>query len=366
MADPLTSPEHLQATIRIVSLPTRAVLGAAHDERPPERRDLVYVALHEADSPDTVLGWGECSALNAPTYTAEWAEGAYEQLAAGRPIDASSHPMAAAAVEMAHLDADLRGSGQSLADRLGTSGRRSRAGAVVGLGPIPDILDQVEGLVEQGYRRVKCKISPGRVVEPIRAVIERFPGLEVQVDANGSLSVEDIGLLAALRDLGVAAVEQPFAVDDHANAARLVADTDLTVVADEAVASLDDLCAVAQDQAATAVAVKPPRLGGLAPALELVDAARVFGMPCSIGGLLESGLGRHQLAALAPLEPFTITGDLSPARRWLAADPFPDLEMVDGEIPAPTTIGIAGDPDLDILEAHTVRRVVVNAPAPIT
>ena len=101
MADPLTSPEHLQATIRLVSLPTRAVLGAAHDERPPERRDLVYVALHEADSPDTVLGWGECSALNAPTYTAEWAEGAYEQLAAGRPIDASSHPMAAASCSYA-------------------------------------------------------------------------------------------------------------------------------------------------------------------------------------------------------------------------------------------------------------------------
>lgn len=340
----------------------RASLGAAHNKRPTEDRELVFVAGHDSDT-STVAGWGECSALNAPTYTAEWAAGAYASLTSGAPLDATAEPMAAAALEMAQLDAELRAEGQSLAARLGTTGRSAPAGAAVGLAPIPTMLDEIEGLAADGYRRVKCKIAPGRVVEPIRAIITRFPELEVQVDANGSLGAEDLRLLYVLRDLGVRAVEQPFAVGDHGLAGRLVAETDLTVVSDEAVNNVDDLWAVARDQAATAVSIKPPRVGGLRRALTLVDAATSAGMQCTVGGMLESGLGRHLLAAIAPLQPFTITGDLSPARRWLAADPFPDVLMAAGVVAAPDVVGVAGDPDLELLERYTVAQTTVDFPS---
>jgi O-succinylbenzoate synthase len=350
------------ATVRLVRLPVRASLGAAHDERPAEHRELVFVAGHADGDTTVVQGWGECSALNAPTYTAEWAAGAYASLVSGAGIDAAAEPMAAAALEMAELDAELRSSGQSLAERLGTAGHSAPAGAAVGLAPIPTMLDEIETLAADGYPRIKCKIAPGRVVEPVRAIISRFPDLEVQVDANGSLSADDIPLLKALRDLGVRAVEQPFAIAEHGLAGRLVAETDLAIVADEAVNTPDDLWAIARDQAATGVSIKPPRVGGLRQALALVDAAVTAGMQCSVGGMLESGLGRHLLAALAPLEPFTIIGDLSPARRWLAIDPFADITMTDGTIAAPTTVGIAGDPDLEMLDHHTVEQATVEFP----
>jgi len=326
---------------------------------------LTIVGVHLDGDLETVSGWGECSALNEPGYTSEWAEGAFELLRSGRPFDPTTSPMAAAAIEMALLDAELKAAGESLADRLGTSGQSSPAGAVVGLGSIPSMLNQIEELVDQGYARIKVKVAPGKIVVPITAIDSSFPDVELQVDANGSLRAEDIPSLLHLRDLGVRAVEQPFAVGDHASAARLVADSDLAIVADEAVQTPADVDRLAEDKAATAVAIKPSKLGGIQAALDVLDRVHLAGMHASIGGMLESGLGRHVLAALAPLPAFSLIGDLSPAGRWLSDDPFRDITMRRGRIIAPSRAGIAGEPFKARLERYTHRSVMVSMPEPM-
>lgn len=364
MSDEQRGATHL--AVRLVRLPTRASLAAAHDTEPDAFRELVFVEAHSPGDTQTRSGWGECSALNAAGYTSEWAAGSFELLTSGAPVDPATHPMAAAACEMALLDWDLRAAGQSLSERLGSAGTSAPAGAVVGLNTIPAMLAEVAELVEAGFGRIKCKVVPGRLTEPVRALRAEFADLELMLDANGSLSIDDIAAITSLRDLGVIAIEQPFAVGDHHAAQRLVADSDLHVIADEAIVTSADVWALAQDQAATAVAVKPPRLGGLARTLALIEEIQLAGMGATIGGMLESGLGRHQLAALAPLACFTITGDLSPAGRWLAQDPFDDLELVDGHIAAPAAIGIAGDPDRELLDRFTVEQRVVTVPLPTT
>lgn len=353
-------PTHL--TLRLLKLPTRSSLAAAHGVPTQAFRMIALVGLHADNDLGSVVGWGECSALNEPGYTPEWAEGAFDMLRSGAPIDATTAPMAAAALEMAMLDADLKLAGQSLSDRLGTSGASAPAGAVVGLAPLPSMLDEIEDLADQGYRRIKVKIAPGKTIVPIQAIRTSFPELELHVDANGSLSDRDLTALVQLRDLGVRVVEQPFAPGDHRAAARLVADTDLAVAADEAVQSAHDVDMLAQDRAATAVVVKPSKLGGVQTALDVLDQVQLAGMHAIIGGMLESGLGRHVLAALAPLPAFTLIGDLSPAGRWLHDDPFRDITMRKGMIAAPTQPGIAGEPFASRLDRYTVRRATVIAP----
>jgi len=224
------------------------------------------------------------------------------------------------------------------------------------------MLDEIEDLATQGYKRIKVKIAPGRTVVPIQAIRLSFPELELHVDANGSLQDQDLVSLVHMRDLGVRVVEQPFAPGDHRAAARLVADTDLAVAADEAVQFPHDVDVLAADRAATAIVVKPSKLGGLRVALDVLDRIHVAGMHAIIGGMLESGLGRHVLAALAPLPAFTLTGDLSPASRWLHDDPFRDITMRNGQIAAPTRAGIAGEPFANRLERYTVRKATVTAP----
>lgn len=359
MADSLLTPTHL--SLHLLRLPTRDALAAAHGVSTEEFRFLTLVGVHVDNDPSTVVGWGECSALNERGYTDEWAEGAFDLLRSGALFDRASAPMAAAAVEMALLDYELKQSGESLADRLGTTGDKAPAGAVVGLGPLPTMLDAVDELVDQGYRRIKIKIAPGRIVLPVDAIGMSFPDVELHVDANGSLAAHDLPLLAALRDLGVRAIEQPFAAHDRQSAARLVAETDMAIVADEAVTNAVDVDALAADRAATAIAIKPGKLGGIRTALEVLDHVTVAGMHASIGGMLESGLGRHVLAALAPLPAFTLTGDLSPAKRWLVDDVFRDISMKRGQIAAPSRPGIAGDPIKSRLAKYTVRHAVVSA-----
>lgn len=355
----MQKPTHL--SLRLLKLPTKSSLAAAHGVRSESFRMLTIVGLHRDNDLETVAGWGECSALNEVGYTSEWAEGAFDLLRSGRPFDRATFPMAAAAVEMAILDADLKAAGHSLADRLGTAGQSAPAGAVVGLAPLPAMLGEIEELAALGYRRIKVKIAPGKIVVPLQTIRSSFPELELHVDANGSLRAEDLPALAHLRDLGVRVIEQPFRPDDHGSPARLVAETDLAVAADEAIQGPADVRALAGDRAATAIVVKPSKLGGLQNALDLLDQIELHDMQASIGGMLESGLGRHVLAALAPLPAFTLVGDLSPAGRWLSDDPFRDITLRNGMIAAPNRPGIAGEPFRNRLDRYTVRNALVPA-----
>ncbi len=301
-------------------------------------------------------GWGECSALNEPTYTDEWAAGAFDVLSNGDPVDVDQHPMAAAAVEMATLDLTLRIDGASLAAHLGASHARVPAGAVVGLGSVDETLSAVDELASAGYGRVKLKIVPGGL-DVVTAVRGRFGELELQVDGNGSFSGDHVDTLAGLaEDADLDAIEQPFDPDDLDAAADLIDATDVPVLADEPIDSVEDAEDIFEQGALSGIVVKPPKVGGIGEAIDLVDWATEIGLPLAAGGMLECGLGRHALAAMAAVDGFTITGDLSPARRWLAEDPWPDLAMNDGWIDVPSEPGVAPPPDQDLLDRFTTQK----------
>ncbi len=263
------------------------------------------------------------------------------------PRLAADFPMAAAAIEMATLDAELRSAGRSLASSIGATASQVTAGATIGLGPIGQSVDLARQLVDLGYRKLKVKIDPKQVDDVAHALSHELPDIELHVDANGSLGQSHLMALLGLTWHGVTAIEQPFAVDRPDLAAELMLGTEATIIADEGAPTLRDAERLLAASAVRAVAVKPPRLGGIAAAVELVEWCRRSGVGASIGGMLESGLGRHALAAVAALEGFTVTGDLSPARQWLTDDPWPDLTMVDGTIVVPDGPGVAPLPDVD-------------------
>lgn len=349
--------------VRHLSLPIRRRLGAAHDLESADDRQLVVVGIETVDG---VVGWGECSALNAPTYTHEWAADSFDRLAAwadgGRRPDRDEVPMTAAAVEMAHLDAALRRMDTSLASTLGVArDTRVTAGATIGLDDVSTSVELAESLVAMGYRKLKVKIDSTQVDEVPHELSHRFPTtgpdrIDLHVDANGSLGGEHLMALLGLTWHGVSAIEQPFPVDRPDLAAELMLGTDAIVVADEAVNGVTDAQQLLDQAAVRAIAVKPPRLGGIGPALDLLEWCDRHEIGASVGGMLESGLGRHALAAVAGLDGFTVTGDLSPAGQFLAADPWPDIEHVDGLIRVPDEPGVAPLPDLELLDRFTVRR----------
>jgi len=346
---------------RLISLPVRESLSAAHDDAPPQHRELVIFRVETVDG----VGWGECSALNRPTYTSEFARGVLAAL-----MDATSEvgpvatPMLWSGWQAAVLDEQLRSTNRSLAQHLGSSNRAKAvaSGVALGIAPLPVLEARARTLQREGYRRIKIKIQPGHDAEAIRVVQHAAPQMQLQVDANGSYSPEDLEHVAALASSGIQAFEQPFApaaVEASAALVHRLRGGAVAVVGDESVANLADAQRLARAGAITAVSVKAARVGGVERAAELVRWCSENGVDATAGGMLESGLGRHQLVALAAMPGMTVTGDVSPANRWLAEDPWPDVTMKHddmgfADIEVPGTPGIAPEPDADLLDRFTL------------
>jgi len=360
-----------QIEIRLLDLPLHQPFAAAHGTT--STREIVVVNVET----DSGTGWGECSALPEPTYTSEFAVGAFvileEELAPrliGHDLDPHQiidrlsvtygNPMAKASLEMALLDAQLRSDGLSLASWIGAEVSDIEAGAVVGLGEMKSVMAEIGALVDDGFNRIKMKIKPGHDIKPVSAVVSMFPNVDIHVDGNGSFDDESLDLLVAMSSVGIGAIEQPFPIDRFDLAVKLIERASVPIVADEAATSPDAIALLVQKGAMSALAIKPPRIGGILTALHLHDLCIDWSIAATMGGMLETGLGRHCLAALGALPAFTLTGDVSPASRWLAADPWNDVEMINGRIIVPSVPGIAGTPDSELLDQFTTRRSVVE------
>lgn len=362
-------PERIE--LRLVALPTRATLAASHDDAPPANRELVFVHVRS----DEGEGWGECSALNRPTYTAEFARGCFEILrdqvapavfASGvggqDEVALVNAPMAAAGFTMAVNDMTLRSRGVSLAHELGVVATTVAAGAALGLGEPLDVANQARALAEEGYRRIKLKVAPGVDMATVEAVQTACPELSLHLDANGAYSETDLPRVIELSAAGVVAIEQPFAPAVAADVQReLMAASTVPILADESVASVADAERLHAAGLLGGVSIKAPKLGSIGQAKRLHDLCVGWGLPATAGGMLESGLGRHALAALAALPGFTLVGDVSPAGRWLLHDPWPDLTMVGGRVEVPSGPGICAAPDLDLIDRFTIDHAVVVA-----
>jgi O-succinylbenzoate synthase len=324
-------------------------------------------------------GWGECVALSEPTYSAEYAAGAYDVLehhllprivgttmaaggVAARLAPVKGHPMAKAAVEMAVLDAALRRDGVPLSTYLGGTRDAVDAGVSVGLHPsIPELVAAVERYLAAGYRRVKLKIEPGADVELVRAVRAAIGDEELlQVDANAAYTLADADHLAALDEFGLLLIEQPLAEHDLRGSAALAAELRTPICLDESITSAAAGEEALDLGACSILNVKAGRMGGLLEARRLHDRCSGRGVPLWCGGMLETGLGRAANAALASLPGLTLPGDLSASDRYFAEDLTEPFLLVDGRLPVPTGPGLGVAPRPDLLTAWTVRSTTVR------
>lgn len=319
---------------------------------------------------DGVEGWGECTAMDRPGYSAEWNDGAWLILRdelipaalAGRPDGVSGHHMAKAALEVALTDLELRRDGVSLAEHLGGERDRVPCGVSVGMErELGDLLDLVGTYVDAGYRRVKLKIEPGRDVDVVHAVRERFPETPLSVDANTAYTLDTAEALLPLDDLGLEYIEQPLPEDDLSGHARLQARLRTPICLDETITSSTAARGAIELGACRVINVKLGRVGGLAEAKRIHDEARTASVPLWVGGMLETGIGRAANVALASLPGFTMPGDTSASDRYFERDlTEPFVVDPDGTMAVPTGPGIGVEPIPEVLENVTVDRLLLR------
>jgi len=323
---------------------------------------------------DEAEGWGECVAMADPLYSSEYVPAAADvlrrylvpALLASPRHDAvavapalhrfKGHRMAKAALETAVLDAELRGSGRSLARELGAVHDRVPCGVSVGImDSIGELLDAVGGYLDQGYLRIKLKIQPGWDVAPVRAVRERFgDDVLLQVDANTAYTLGDAPKLARLDPFDLLLIEQPLDEEDvlgHAELAKLIS---TPVCLDESITSARAAADAIRLGACRIINIKPGRVGGYLEARRIHDVCVASGVPVWAGGMLETGLGRAANIALAALPGFTLPGDTSASDRYYRTDITAPFVLDDGHLPVPTSPGIGVEPIPALLAEATV------------
>ncbi|MDT8342411.1 MAG: o-succinylbenzoate synthase [Longimicrobiales bacterium] len=358
--------------IRIVALPLRERFEISSGAR--EDRRILLVALEG----EAHTGWGEVVAAEDPSYSYETTETAWhvirdflapvivggtftgpeEMMAAAGWV--RGHRMARAGIEMAGWDLRAREAGVSLAEAIGGERRPVPVGVSVGLQPSDDaLLAKVEGYLSAGYRRVKLKIKPGRDVEMLRRVRDRFPEAALMADANSAYTLDDLPRLREMDDLGLMMVEQPLSHEDVRDHARLQAELRTPVCLDESIRSEADARLALELGACRIINIKPGRVGGFGPARAIHDLCREAGVPVWCGGMLESGVGRAHNVALASLPGFTLPGDISESRRYWERDLVePEFVMENGTLTLPEGPGMGVTPCRERIDALTVRREV--------
>jgi o-succinylbenzoate synthase len=321
------------------------------------------------------VGWGECVAAEDPSYSYETTETAWHILTehllpgvVGRDIEGPNeilahapwvrgHRMAKAALEMGVWDLQAKVLGVPLWELLGASGAPVPVGVSIGLQPDDDTLfRKVEGYLEEGYRRIKVKIKPGRDLTMLEGLRQRFPEAPLMADANSAYTLHDLPLLRAMDGLGLLMIEQPLGHEDLLDHATLQAELQTPICLDESIRSVEDLRLALHLDAGRIINIKPGRVGGLLEARAIHDLSRARGIPVWCGGMLESGIGRAFNVALAGLPGFTIAGDMSGSRRYWAEDIVtPEWEPTDGWMTPASGPGIGVVPRLDRIESLTQR-----------
>jgi len=337
-------------------------------------RDVLLVRVRTTEGD----GWGECVAMADPVYSSEYVAGAEAvirdylgpALLATESVTAETvaevlsfvvgHRMAKAAVETAVLDAQTRAEGLNFGEYFGADRDFVDCGVSVGIAAtVDELLDEVDGYVAEGYRRIKLKIKPGWDIEPVRAVRELIGDLPLQVDANTAYTRADIEHLGRLDEFGLLLIEQPFVEDDMLTHIALAAEIATPVCLDESIVNADVAVDAIGRGATSIVNIKAGRVGGYLEAVRVHDACAELGVPVWCGGMLETGVGRAANVALAAMANFTLPGDTSGSSRYYAEDLTEPFVLVDGRLAVPTGAGSGVEVREELLAEWALR-------APIT
>ncbi len=286
-----------------------------------------------------VEGWGESCPLAMPCYSPEYAGGVFAalrdcliprvvgaEIPSGDELQArlqifKGNYFAKAALDTAWWDLHAKVRQKPLYQVLGGRNPTVSAGADFGIRhSVDELLDVVGDAVRSGAPRIKLKYAPQWGFPVAARLREHFPAAVMHIDCNGAYGLADREMFRELDRLGLAMIEQPLGFDDLADHAELQRGLETGVCLDESVNSLRAARQAIAMKACRWINIKPGRVGGLTIAVQIHDLCRSAGIPCWVGGMLESAVGAMHCAALATLPNFTYPADLFPSAKFYAAD----------------------------------------------
>ncbi|MFP4082119.1 MAG: o-succinylbenzoate synthase [Candidatus Aminicenantes bacterium] len=340
-----------------------------------ERRKFILVKIFG----DGICGYGEVVAERIPLYSYETTSTAWVVMKEyliplvfekdiHHPQDFykeakrfKGHPMAKAGLELALWDVLGKEKEEPLWKLYEGTKKEIPSGVSVGIqDSVSQLLERIEGFLKEGYQRIKIKIKPEWDVRICEKVRERYPGIPLQVDANGAYSLADKQTLKKLDDFKLVMLEQPFPPPDLWDHSRLQKEIKTPLCLDESIASLHDAGKAHQMGSCRIINIKVGRVGGIVEARKIYGFCQKKSIPVWCGGMLESGIGRAHNIHLATLPYFRLPNDLSASRRYYDEDLIePPVEITpQGTIKVPGGAGIGVFPVEKKIKKYTLHREV--------
>lgn len=330
----------------------------------------------------SVDAWGESSPLAAPCYSPEWAGGVFatarEWLAPaliGRDITSGEdlqerlcvykgNSFAKAVLDTTWWSLQSKLTGKPLHRLLGATRDEVVVGADFGvMDSIGELLESIGQAVDDGFPRVKLKFRPGWDLEMLRAVRHEFPTHTFHIDCNSGYNLTDVDLFKAVDEVKLSMIEQPLAHDDVYHHAKLQSQISTPVCLDESITNVRRAALAIELNSCRYVNIKPGRVGGLTNAIAIHNLCHDAGVPCWVGGMLESATGSSHCVSLAMLDNFTYPADIFPSTRFYAQDlSDPPVELRKSSTGEPTVQAFDAlpEPDPDRLKKLAIQSVVVE------
>lgn len=196
------------------------------------------------------------------------------------------------AFDMALYDIAAKAEGIPLYKFLKGAKREVETDITIGIGTIENMVSQALEYKGSGAKILKVKLGKKADDDIQRMISIREavgPEIILRIDANQGWSFEDaIKALTAMADLNIQFCEQPMSAwyDDLLPALKEI--SPVKIMADESCFTHHDARKLINEKACDYINIKFSKAGGITESLKIYKTADEAGMPCMIGGMLES------------------------------------------------------------------------------
>ena len=197
--------------------------------------------------------------------------------------------MAKAGVEIACQDARAKALGIPLYRIFGGALKKPvEVIEVVDIVPFEEAAKMAVQYVKDGFRCIKIKIGLHPKARPNRISRGpvRYTRATIRIAAQTAMKA-----CQAMEKYDLQWIEQPLPDWDLEGLAMLAEALWTPIAVDESIYTLQDVYKVARAKAADVINIKVAKCGGINPSLKIAHAAASVGIPCFLGGCIETGVG---------------------------------------------------------------------------
>jgi L-alanine-DL-glutamate epimerase-like enolase superfamily enzyme len=266
------------------------------------------------------------------------------------------------AFDIALYDIAAKAAGVPLYKHLGGSRKRIVTDLTIGIDTPEQMAQTAISFVEKGVKTIKVKLGKKgaedvRRIQLIRDAVGE--SIALRIDANQGWDYDTaVKALNAIAPFNVEFCEQPIHHHfDHLLPA-LRKESPIPIMADESVFNHFDAIRLIESGACDYINIKLAKSSGIREAIRIADTAQEYGIPCMLGGMLESRLALTAKVHLAMSHENIRFYDLDTCLLGQLVDPVIGGAAYHGfTLEIPEAPGIAADIDPRFLEG--CEKVVV-------